>query len=115
MIASASKNHMDHNVVFFMLVVVVVAAVGDGRTRPRRHPLTLTPLRDSCQHVMRRRGKDPLSSKPWSYNDNDDDDNDSDNKDSVIASASKNNDDHDIVLFMDVSKAAERQQQRQLR
>jgi hypothetical protein len=55
-----------------------------------------------------------LSSKPQSYNDNNEDDNDNDDKDAVIASMSKNDDDHDIVFFAVVGEATERQQWQRL-
>ncbi len=92
MIASASKNQDNHNLVFFALVMVVVVAVDDSGTCPRGCLLTLTPLSISSQCARRRRGGDPLPSKPQSYNDDNGDDNDNDNKDAVIASASKNDD-----------------------
>ncbi len=107
MIASTSKNHDNHNVVFFVLVVVVVAAADNGGTCLRGRQLTLTPLHISCQRTRRRRGGDPLSSKPRSYNDNNDSDNDNDDKDPAIASASKNDNNHDIIFFLIVSKATE--------
>ncbi len=68
------------------------------------------PLRISCQHARRRRGGDPLSSKPRSYNDDNNDDNDNDDKDAALASVSKNDNDHDIIFFAVVGEAAERQQ-----
>ncbi len=83
MIASTSKNHDNHDVVFFAPVVVVVAAGDNSGTRPCRRPLTLMPLRISCQHAWRRRGKDPLLSKLRSYNDSIDNDNNNDDKDAI--------------------------------
>jgi hypothetical protein len=109
-IPSASKNHNNHNVVFFAPVVVVVGAVDNSGTRPHGCPLMLTPLRVSCRHARRRRGRDPLSSKPWSYNDDNDGDNDNDDKDAVNASVSKNDDNHDIIFIAVIGKAPEQQQ-----
>jgi hypothetical protein len=110
-IANASKNHDDRNVVFSWPVAVVVAAVDNGGTRLRRLLLTLTPLHISCQRARRRRGRDPLSSKLRNDNGDNKDDNDDDDKDAVIASASKNDDNHHIVYFAVIGEAAERQQQ----
>ncbi len=103
-IASVSKNHDDHNIVFFAPVVVVVAAADDGGTRQCGRLLTLTPVRISCRCARRRRGWDPLSSNPRSYNNDNNDGNDNDDKNSVIASTSKNNDDHNIVFFAVLAK-----------
>jgi hypothetical protein len=80
MIASASRNNDGHNVIFFAPLTVAVTAADEGVTHPCRCLLTSTP---SC----RRRGGDPLLSKPQSTK------NDKDN-DASIASASKNNKDH---------------------
>jgi hypothetical protein len=91
-----------------------VAAADDGGARPRGHLLPLMLLSISCRRARRRRGGDPLLSKPWSYNKDDNDDNDNDNKDAVIASASKIDDDHDIIFFEVIGKAAEQQQRGQL-
>ncbi len=79
-IASTSKKNDDHNVVFFVPVAVAIAVADKGVIHPCRCPVTLTP---SC----RRRGGDPLLSKPRSA------DNIKDN-DASIASASKNDEDH---------------------
>jgi hypothetical protein len=108
-IAGTSKNHDNHNVVFFAPVVVVVAAADNSGTRPHRHLLMLMPLRISCQCTRRRMGRDPLLSMPQSYNDDNNNDNDDDDKDAAIASVSKNDNGHDIVLFAVIGKAAERQ------
>ncbi len=80
MIASASKNNDNHNVIFFAPVAVAVAAADEGVIRPQRCPLTLMPTHG-------RRGWDPSSSKLWSANNNRD-------NDALIASTSKNNEDH---------------------
>ncbi len=80
MIASTSKKNDDHKVVFFAQVAVAVAAADEGVIHPRRCPLTSTPL-------LRRRGRDPSLPKPQSGNDNQD-------NDTLIASASKNEEDH---------------------
>ncbi len=80
MIASASKNNDDHNVIFFALAAVAVTAADEGVIHLPRCPLTSTPLH-------RRRGGDPSLLKPWSANDNKD-------NEATIASASKNNKDH---------------------
>jgi hypothetical protein len=79
-IARTSKKNNDHDIVFFAPVAVAIVEVDKGVTHPHRCLLTLTPLR-------RRRGGDPLSSKPWSANNN------KDNYASV-ASTSKNDEDH---------------------
>jgi hypothetical protein len=57
MIASTSKNNDDHDVGIFAPVVVAVAAADKGVICLHRCLLTLTPLH-------RRRGGDPLLSKP---------------------------------------------------
>ncbi len=79
-IARASKNNDNHNVVFVAAVVVAVPAADEGVIRPCRCPLTTTPLH-------RKRSGDPSSSKLWSTKDNKD-------NNALIASASKNQEDH---------------------
>jgi hypothetical protein len=56
-ITSASKNNYNHDVVVFAPFTFAITAADKGVTRPRRRPLTSMPL-------CRRRGKDPLLSKP---------------------------------------------------
>ncbi len=91
----------------FALVVVVVAAVDDSGTCLCRHPLKLMPLHVSCRHARRRRGSDQLLSKLWSYNNDDNNDNEDDNKDALVASVSKNDDDHNIAFIAVFGKATE--------
>jgi hypothetical protein len=79
-IASTSKNNDDHDVVCFAPVTVAIAAADKGVICPCRCPLTLTLLH-------RRRSGDPLLSKPQSAFDSED-------NDTLIASASKNKEDH---------------------
>jgi hypothetical protein len=66
-IASTSKKNDNHNILFFAMVMVAVVVADKGVIHPRRCPLTSTPS-------GRRRGGDPLSSKPQSANDNKDND-----------------------------------------
>jgi hypothetical protein len=80
MIASSSKNNDKHNIVFFALDTVAILEADKGVSCLHRCPLTLMPSR-------RRRGGDPLLSKPQSTKDNKD-------NDTLIASMSKNNEDH---------------------
>jgi hypothetical protein len=111
LIASASKIHNDHNVVFFVPVTVIVEVADDSGTHPRRHLLRSMPSRISCHCTRRRRGRDLSSSKPRSNNDNNNenynDDNNKNNKDAKFASLSKNNDDHNIVFIVIFVKAVE--------
>ncbi len=79
-IASTSKKHDNHDVVFFVPVAVAITAADEGVIHPCRCPMTSTP---SC----RRRGGDPSLSKPQSTDDNKD-------NDASIASVSKNDKDH---------------------
>ncbi len=80
MIPSMSKNNDDHDVDFFPLVAVAVTAVDKGVICPRRCPLT-------SMLLGRRRGGDPSLSKLQSANNNED-------NDALIASVSKNDEDH---------------------
>ncbi len=79
-ITSTSKKNDNHNVVFFALIAVAVAVVDEGVIHPRRCLQTSTLL-------CRRRGGDPLLSKPRSKDDNKD-------NDALIAIASKNDEDN---------------------
>ncbi len=79
-IASTSKKNDEHDVVFFAPVAVAVAAADEGVIHWCRCPLTSTQSR-------RRRGGDPSLAKPRSANDNED-------NEALIASASKNDEDH---------------------
>jgi hypothetical protein len=92
-IANVSRNNDDHDVIFFVPVVVAVLAMDKDVICPQRYPLTSTPLR-------RRRGGDSLSSKLRSNGNNGS--HSKDNEDTVIASMSKNYHDHNVVFFAPV-------------
>jgi hypothetical protein len=83
-IASARKNNDDHDVFFFAPVGVILVVADKGEARPHGRPPTSMPL-------PRRRGGDLLSSKPQSNNDDKVDE-------ALIASASKNDEDHVQLL-----------------
>ncbi len=80
MVARASKNNGSHDVTFYVLVVVAVAAADKGVIRPCRCPLTL-------MWLHRRRVRDPSLLKLQSANINE-------YNDALITGASKNNKDH---------------------
>jgi hypothetical protein len=79
-IASVSKNSDYHYIVFFVPVAVAVAEAAKDVIHPCRCLLT-------SMLLHRRRGGDPLSSKPQSTDDNKD-------NDALMTSTSKNDNDH---------------------